>query len=107
MGNSYVVDDGLAVSAYTDTVNQSDAKAEVCKAVLVEMLLRAPRRGCVRLLQKPLQRIPEGVQVIWDLVHQLQLEMHGYAMVQLRTEEDAGINAAPSAPAPQQQATVA
>ena len=47
------------------------------------------------------------MQVIWDLVHQLQLEMHGYAMVQLRTEEDAGINAAPSAPAPQQQATVA
>ena len=49
----------LFCMAYTDTVNQSDAKAEVCKAVLVEMLLRAPRRGCVRLLPHPLQRIPD------------------------------------------------
>ena len=72
MDNSYVVDDGLAVSAYTDTVNQSDAKAEVCKAVLVEMLLRVPRRRCVCLLLEPLLRIPDGVQVIWGLVRQLQ-----------------------------------
>ena len=73
LDNSYVVDDGLAVSAYTDTVDQSDANAEVCMAALVEMLLRAPRRGCVRLLPPPLLCITDGVQVIWDLVHQLQL----------------------------------
>ena len=46
--NPYATDDGAAVHTWTDNgCSQSQAKAQVCKAALVELLLRAPHRGAV------------------------------------------------------------
>ena len=63
----------------------------------MELLLRAPYRGAVRLLDAPLTRIHAAPQtLIWDTVRQLQLQMHGYALVGMGEEAGgAGINAAP------------
>ena len=72
-----MVDDGLSVQSYTDTTNQSDAKVEVCKVALVELLLRAPHRHVVRLFSVPFQRVRAraSFDMIWDIVHHLQIEM--------------------------------
>ena len=79
--NSYATDDGVAVQTWTDDGgSQSQAKAQVCKAALVELLLRAPHRGAVRLLAgAQLTRNRWNVERIWDEVCRLQLHMHGLA----------------------------
>ena len=81
--NSYATDDGVAVHVWTDDGgSQSQAKAQVCKAALVELLLRAPHRGAVRLLAgAQLTRNRWNVERIWDEVPRLQLQMHGFAYV--------------------------
>ena len=99
MRNSYMCDDGLAVHTYTDdrTCTISDAKAQVCKAALVELLLRAPNRGSVRLLDRgQLTRNGWSVERIWDEVRRIQLQMHGISGIsEAPPMGDAGINAAP------------
>ena len=89
MRNSYRCNDGLAVHTYTDdrTCSKSDAKAQVCKAALVELLLRAPNRGSVRLLDgAQLTRNGWSVERIWDEVRRIQLQMHGISGI---TPDDA------------------
>ena len=99
MRNSYMCDDGLAVHTYTDdrTCSKSDAKAQVCKAALVELLLRAPNRGSVRLLDgAQLTRNGWSVERIWDEVRRIQLQMHGISGIsEAPPMGGAGINAAP------------
>ena len=99
MRNSYMCDDGLAVHTYTDdrTCTISDAKAQVCKAALVELLLRAPNRGSVRLLDRgQLTRNGWSVEGIWDEVRRIQLQMHGISGIsEAPPMGGAGINAAP------------
>ena len=99
MRNSYRCDDGLAVHTYTDdrTCSKSDAKAQVCKAALVELLLRAPSRGSVRLLDgAQLTRNGWSVERIWDEVRRIQLQMHGISGIsEAPPMGGAGINAAP------------
>ena len=99
MRNSYRCDDGLAVHTYTDdhTCSKSDAKAQVCKAALVELLLRAPNRGSVRLLDgAQLTRNGWSVERIWDEVRRIQLQMHGISGIsEAPPMGGAGINAAP------------
>ena len=99
MPNSYRCDDGLAVHTYTDdrACSASDAKAQVCKAALVELLLRAPNRGSVRLLDgAQLTRNGWSVERIWDEVHRIQLQMHGISCIgEAPPMGGAGINAAP------------
>ena len=81
-----------------DADGKSEAKAQVCKAALVELLLRAPYREAVRLVSgKHFTRNGWNVQLIWDEVRRLQLQMHGYAWVGTAPAPDmggAGINAA-------------
>ena len=99
MRNSYRCDDGLAVHTYTDdrTCTRSEAIAQVCKAALVELLLRAPNRGSVRLLDgAQLTRNGWSVDRIWDAVRRIQLQMHGFSGIsEAPPMGGAGINAAP------------
>ena len=104
MPSSYRCDDGLAVHTYTDdrTCSKSDAKAQVCKAALVELLLRAPNRGSVRLLDgAQLTHNGWSVERIWDEVRRIQLQMHGISGIsEAPPMGGAGINAAPPPPTP-------
>jgi hypothetical protein len=102
--NSYATDDGVAVHTWTDDGgSQSQAKAQVCKAALVELLLRAPYRGAVRLLTgAQLTRNRWNVERIWYEVSRLQLQMHGFTYVVAAPDMGgAGINAAPPPSDPQ------
>ena len=95
--NSYEADDGLSIMTYMDdrAANNSALKYGVCKQIIVELLLRAPRRYAVRLSPATaLQRIKGGgPEQIWDKVRLLQTVMHGNSPVALAVGEGAVINA--------------